>query len=107
MPTVNTFRDFFLKGNTQVEIVCAVKGAVVRRLTLDGSTVTIDPMQGPTVDIEVSTPITYEPWIFDRGSLLFDCEITAPEPAKLCTELDLVRYPDGHEEQVNHPGAKR
>lgn len=104
MPTVRTFRDFFTKA-AEVEIVCAIRGEVVRRLKLVDDTVTIDPMQGPTVEIPADTEVTYQPWTFDRGSLLFACALTAPEPAKICTELDLVRYPDGREESISHPDS--
>lgn len=84
-----------MRDSDSAEIVCAYKGAVVRKLTVierDNSTfVRIDAMT-EHVDVLISTEITYQPWMFDRGSLLFS---HAGGTGKLCTEGDLIRYPDG------------
>lgn len=102
---IRRFRDFFPDGQTQAEIVCLVRGRVVRRLTLKGDKVVVDPTTDLPVEVAADLAISYEPWTFDRGSLLFACDWTAPRPAKVCTEYDRVRYPDGREESVRHPDS--
>jgi len=97
---VKSFADL-MAGHAKAEILCAVKKTVVRRLkVVDGQSVRIDSMSGPMIVIPLSTEIRYEPWFMDRGSLLFSCE-EMPE-AKICTEFDLVRFPDGTEWPI-HP----
>lgn len=97
---VRNFADL-MSGHAKAEIICAMKKTLVRRLkVVDGNSVQIDPMEGPPITIPLTTPIKYEPWFMDRGSLLFSCE-EMPE-AKLCTEFDLVRFPDGNEWPI-HP----
>jgi hypothetical protein len=102
---ISTFRDFFPDGETTAEIVCLMRGCVVRRLTLDGARVIVDVLDGTAVAVEADTAISYSPWVFDRGSLLFPCAATAPHPAKICTEFDRVRYPSGREESIRHAGG--
>lgn len=78
-------------------IKCPLKGIVVRRLHfLTTGEVEIDACDGsPPLRFPISTPVRYEPWFMDRGSLLF------PGPdgrdLKLCTEFDVLVYEDGRE----------
>lgn len=93
---VSSFSDL-MDGHESAEIVCAIKGQVVRRLKVVGDDVLIDPMEGPEISIPLSTPIYYEAWVMDRGSLLF--QLPEGIPGKICTELDLIRFED-HDEVI-------
>lgn len=91
---VHSFRDL-LAGQASAEIINLLNGKVVRTLYVhadDSVTINAD---GEVVAVPLDTPIVYEPWEFDRGSLLFTCEGFPNNGAKIATELDLVRYPDG------------
>lgn len=81
-----------MNGASSVEIVCRIKGTVVRRLTSDGNDVIVDAIT-EQVTVPLDTRIVYEPWFMDRGSLLFN-------GMKLCTEGDIVRFPDGSVEEA-------
>ena len=92
-----------MRGNLTAEILCYRKGTVVRRLTVNGDTVTVNALT-QTTDVPLTTPITYEPWWMDRGSMLFLLPATSSivrgesTPfGKLCTEGDSIRFPDGQE----------
>jgi hypothetical protein len=93
-----------MRDQDSAEIVCAYKGAVVRKLTVierDSSTfVRIDALT-EHVDVLISTEIIYQPWTFDRGSMLFG---HSGGTGKLCTEGDLIRFPDGRSFSV-YPDA--
>ena len=89
-----------MNGHQSAEIVCAIKKSVVRRLKVDADGVHIDPLEGPVIVVPMDTPIVHEPWFMDRGNMLFSCEEFPDDSAKICTELDVVRFPDGHEEVV-------
>ena len=67
------------------------------RSRVDGQ-VHVDFTNGESTDIPLETTLWYEPWFMDRGSLLFSC----PESgrAKICTEADVIRFPDGVEDSV-------
>ena len=82
-----TIKDL-MSGRTSAEIICRHKGGVVRRLTCDGDSVTVDAIT-EKVTVPLDTPIVYEPWFMDRGNMLFNGDM------KLCTEADLIRFPDG------------
>jgi len=88
-----------MQGHGAAEIICPIRWEVVRRLTLlsDGR-VGVDALTDSVI-VPLSTPITYEPWVFDRGSLMFAVppEVVPGGQAKLCTEADIVQYPDGSE----------
>lgn len=85
-----------MNGHKTAEIVCAYKGTVVRRLTVDGEVITVDALT-EKVDVLLTTPVTYEAWMFDRGSMLFSY---AGKVGKLCTEGDIIRFADGSEGHV-------
>ena len=95
---VRTFADL-MAGHETAEILCAVHGEVVRRLRVAGGHVEVTPLEGPSITVPSWTPITYEPWFMDRGSMLFQAE---GGQAKICTEGDLVRFPDGVEDRVEN-----
>lgn len=82
-----TFADL-LRGYVSAEILSFRNGTVVRRLIVKGDVVTVDAIT-QAVDVPLTTPITYEPWFMDRGSMLFG------QYYKLCTETDTIRFPDG------------
>ena len=96
MSAVNalTFRDL-MAGHPSAEIDCLVKNALARRLTVEGDTVVVDALAGLKAVVTLDTDIRYEPWLMDRGSLLFSCPQLPDQDAKLCSEYDIVRYPDG------------
>jgi hypothetical protein len=89
----NNFRDL-MNGHASAEIINLYGGNVVRKLTVNGDRVTIDALVPPVVSVNLETEIVYQPWFMDRGSLLFKCS-GIPELAKICTEFDEIRYPDG------------
>jgi hypothetical protein len=82
-----TFSDL-MRGHLTAEILCYRRGTIVRRLTVKGDTVNMDAIT-ESIDIPLTTPIAYEPWFMDRGSMLFNGNL------KLCTEGDTIRFPDG------------
>lgn len=84
-----------MKGHKSAEIVCAIRGGVVRRLVVCDSTLEID-MCGPSDREEFAAPldteITLRPWFMDRGDVMLKAD---GQTIKLCTEYDLIRYEDG------------
>ena len=90
-----------MNGHTSAEIRCPFRGEVVRRLTVKGDMVEVDAMT-IKVDVRLETIITYEPWCMDRGSLLFySPNLPQHVPvAKLCTELDVIKFEDGTERTI-------
>ena len=100
-----TIRDF-MKGHHALNIVCPIKGKVVRELDVMGENVRINANPGAgkerqEIYVPLDTELTYEAWCMDRGSILFSC----PEfpRAKLCTEWDIVRFDDNSEARATHP----
>ena len=97
---VKTFGDL-LKGHTRGEIHCLYTGEMVRQLSLDvRGNVVLNPMSGPTLVISPKTPLKFEPWVMDRGSLIFHHEDIPNQPLKLCGEGDTIRYEDGTESSI-------
>lgn len=103
-PTSQTLATL-MRDRPTAEIVCLFKKEVVRRLKVVGDQLEIDALT-VTVTVPLSTPIMYEQWDMDRGSMLIelpdDGELRGPGPrwGKLCTEFDTIRYPDGSETEV-------
>ncbi len=91
---VGSFRDL-MNGELSGTIQCGMRGVVVRRLKLsdDGLSVEIDAMT-QKVWVPLDTPIIYERWFMDRGSLLFN------ESYKICTELDTITFLNGESYQI-------
>jgi hypothetical protein len=79
------------------EISCAYSGNVVRKLTRLTDGIEIDYITGKVV-VPAFTELRYEPWVLDRGSMLFDIE--GHPGAKFCGEFDVIHYPDGKQETV-------
>lgn len=76
-------------------IHCAMTGAKVRTLAINGDYCDLRAGDGTEVAIHIDTPLTYEQWFMDRGSVLVkSCDDGV---IKLCTECDLLRYDDGTE----------
>ncbi len=59
--------------------------------------------------LPLDTPITYEPWMMDRGSLLFasaavlNREVlpaSLPDELKICGEGDSITFADGSSDTV-------
>lgn len=92
-----TFADL-MAGHESAEIYCLYNKDLVRHLKVVGERVEVMPMEGDPVSVLLDTPIVYEPWFMDRGSLLFSCRES--KQAKICTEADLIRFPDGVEEPI-------
>lgn len=94
---IKSFEDL-MSGHQSAEILNLLNGEVVRRLVVKGPDVEVDAMVPEKVTVPLATEIVYEPWVLDRGNLLFSC----PEypRAKICTEWDIVRYPDGTEQRI-------
>ena len=93
---VASFADL-MKGHQSAEILNLLDGNVVRRLSVQGSDVLVDALTDK-VTVPLTTEIRYDAWFMDRGSMLFACP-GFPE-AKICTELDIIRFPDGTEERI-------
>lgn len=87
---VRTLEDV-MGGHDRAEIVCLLKGTVVRRLKRTPAGIEIDPGEGEPVTLPANAPVRYEAWFMDRGSLLID--IPGFGEGKLCTEEDRVTYP--------------
>lgn len=96
MPEINalTFRHL-LAGHSTAEVKCLIKGTVVRRLRVEGDRVEVDALI-VKVWVGLDDRIDFTPWVFDRGNLNFACNVVpAGQKAKLCTEADIIAYPDG------------
>lgn len=101
---VASFRDL-MNGQESAEIACLYTGKTVRKLSMiNADSVLVDAIIGPKVTIPLDTPITYEPWVFDRGNMLFP----APDELrkdfgnilKICGEGDRITYCDGTDDTV-------
>ena len=90
-----TFGDL-LGNHAGGEIACMYTGNVVRRLErLPGGNIRVIPGEGPALVVSPETPITFEPWVLDRGNLLFTHPEYPGQTLKICGELDTITYPDG------------
>ena len=97
-----------LGGKPKSEIRCMYTGKTVRKLTADGDGVLVDVMDGsPVVRIPAATPVTHQPWVFDRGNLLFPKAVVPSlasipgDKLKICGAHDRVVFPDGSEESAD------
>ncbi len=80
-------------------IHCAMTGTQVRTLAITGDYCDLRAGDGTEVAIHIDTPLQYEQWFMDRGSVLVkSCDAGV---IKLCTEFDLLRYDDGTEVAVD------
>lgn len=102
---VKTIRDV-MAGHRSAEIRCLYTGNVVRRLEAGNKFVLIDAMEPPIVRVPLDTPVRHEPWVFDRGNVLFAGDATGrPEFAgrelKLCGVHDPIRFEDGTTDYID------
>lgn len=90
---VKTFADLISRGNGS--IACLYTGNVVRQLTLqDNGIVHVVAGDGTSFDIPSDTPILYQPWVMDRGNLLFEIPEVYGQ-LKICGEADILTTEDG------------
>jgi hypothetical protein len=92
-----------MHGHKSATIHCAGTGNKVRTLTTVGKLNGIDMVEilaadGTKIEVPLDNPITYEPWTFDRGSLIFEYETGN---LKICTELDTITFPNGERFSVS------
>lgn len=114
---VSSFKDL-MSGYEQAQIKCLIHGTTVRTLTKKRlgaelqEAVEIDSDDGHPLTVPIDIPICYEPWDFDRGNMLFHPESKslastrtsdAVIASKICTEGDVIVYPDGTEYSIQ-PG---
>jgi hypothetical protein len=95
---VTTVGEVLGKYNS-CELKCPMRGTVVRKLTRLTDGIEIDYFSGKVV-VPAHTPLIFEPWVMDRGSMLFD--LPDMPRAKFCTEFDVIVYPDGTSVPVEH-----
>lgn len=87
---VTSFRDLMQHGDCT--IACLYSGETVRTLTVEGDTCHLVAGDGTELDIPLDTPITFEPWVFDRGNMIFEHE---GETLKICGEADILTAESG------------
>jgi hypothetical protein len=99
-----------MSGEPRAEIRCLYTGTLVRVLTVssDWQTIEIDPQIGDAgkLTVPITTPITYQPWTFDRGNMLFPApdgtgNFTPGTPLKICGEGDPITYASGESATVD------
>jgi hypothetical protein len=77
-----------MNGHQTATIKCLYTDQVVRKLKVEGDNLVIDAMT-ETVTVPLDTPLIYEPWFMDRGSILFNLD---GRPAKFCGEADKICF---------------
>lgn len=87
-----TLRDL-MGGHKYAEIVCPVKNIVVRRIVVVDDTADVDFTDGTKLGIKLDAELSYQPWFWDRGSVLVDQ--AEHGRIKLCTEADRIDWDDG------------
>ena len=98
-----TLRDV-MAGNRTAEISCLYTGKVVRRLKRVGDQLEVDALD-VVVTVPLDTPLTYKPWVMDRGNMLFD--VPGHQGAKFCGEGDHITYPDGTRDVIEPNDEQR
>lgn len=96
---VATFRDL-MNNHFTAEIHCLYTGNLVRRLACHPDGVRIIPTGHDAITVPYDTPITYEPWLMDRGNMNFAGDATADpkfagKTLKICGEGDPITFQDG------------
>ena len=91
---VSSFKDL-MNGLATARIKCLMRGDVVRSLYIEHvgrdltEAVKIECVDAAdSVIVPLDTPISYEQWSMDRGSLVFNAGAW-----KICTEGDLIHFP--------------
>lgn len=95
---VSSFREL-MAGHKEAKIYCLYTNKLVRILTVNGDQVQIDATVPPIISVSLDTAITYEPWVMDRGNMLFVSD-ELPGSLKICGEEDLIVYEDGTSDRV-------
>ncbi len=98
----------FLGAKDSATIACLYTGKVVRILTKrpDGNII-LDPTEGESLVLSSDTDLIFEPWVMDRGSILFRCPQFGETLLKLCGEEDTLSFPDGTKHAIRvHPDIK-
>lgn len=85
-----------VRENETLEIQNLYGGNVVRKINIEGNDVLIDAMDGNPIRLDKKTPVYYEPWLLDRGSIVFentsdDPRVRGHDILKLATEYDPIR----------------
>lgn len=103
MPRIATFADI-MAGHKTAEILCPRKNLLMRRLTMQpNGQIEFDCLSDvdPKLLIDPTTPVSYIPWDMDRGSMTFMHKSFGNQPLSLCTEMDIVAYPEtGKRERI-------
>jgi len=82
---VKNFRDLMVHGACTIQ--CLYSGETVRTLTPRGDDdCLLVAGDGTAITIPLDTEITFEPWVFDRGNLIFS--LPAEGTLKICGESD-------------------
>src|SRR5574341_2604794 len=87
MTNIETLADL-MRGHKAAEIICAVRGIVIRRLVVCDDTLEIDasgPWGREEFAAPLSTAISLRSWFMDRGDVLTTAD---GQTIKLCTEHD-------------------
>jgi hypothetical protein len=84
---IKNFQDL-MNGQTKAKIICPIKQQVVITLTRQGDNVNLDSPP-ENITIPLNTEIRYEPWMMDRGSLLFKHQ---GKILKIATEFDIIEF---------------
>lgn len=78
-------------------ISCLYTGQQVRTLTLKGDNCHCLAGDGTELDIPLDTPVIHQPWVLDRGNMIFK---HGHDQLKICGEADILRTEDGTEYSV-------
>lgn len=96
---VKNFRNV-MNGHATAEICSLLNGEVVRRLKAIGDALEIDALTD-TVTVNMDDNLTFMPWFMDRGNILFTHTDIPGNQGKLCTQFDIIKYPDGSEFEIS------
>ena len=85
---VSKMSDLFSLADGPLMVTCLYTGNHVRTISKVGKNmVVIHPAEGDAIVVSGETPVTHEPWVFDRGNLVFKHD---GETLKLCGVGDVM-----------------
>jgi len=87
---VSSFRDLMQHGDCT--IACLYTQQTVRTMTVEGGICHLVAGDGSEFDVPLDTPITFEPWVMDRGNMLFE---HGGSTWKVCGEADILTAESG------------
>lgn len=101
-----------LRHHHSAEIRCMYTNNIARKLSRDqNNNVVLDSLVGEPIALHPDTPIIFEPWVMDRGSILFEFKDDdgVIHLYKLCGEFDHIQFEDGVEDRiaVDHHNVRR